>query len=225
MLVAALAIGAPAVLFAGNPDPAPQRDTARGLGGRFVIVPSITGGLLIGDAGDYLDHVKDKALYGFGLAVEYYVQPRYGLGGKFSAVWKDMSQFEIDAVRTFHYAGYGLFRLFPHNRQSPYARVELGRVTAWGPALDRQLDGPYIISLSSVGSSGQTGSSNLGSSTYFRFGIGLFVTGAKTNTRVEVYYENVRSKGHEGPFSYFWLPEVPFNLEAFAIEIGIGIPL
>ncbi len=191
-----------------QPDPEQsQHNEAWGYRGKLLIVPSLIGGIVVGKTADNFTSIKDKALYGAGIALEHYVHPKVAVALNFDVVWKNMSQFDENAIRTFDYAAYLLFRAAPYSRQSAFFRLEGGISTtsvSYGPDLKQ----------------------NLGTHGYLRLGFGLYSqyksAAGISNSRVEIYYRITKSEGSRDYYIPHWRS---FNAAAVGIELAVGVPL
>ena len=172
----------------------------------LMIVPRLTAGSVIGKAGDYSgDRLQDKIVYGAAISFEYHFSRAHAVGLNFDIVFKDMNNYNLNAIRMFSYSASYLFRFSPGKRRSGYLRPEIGFIKGTLPDyFGRNLD--------------------LDTHPYLRLGLGIFdYTASRTNTRFEIFYKRVISSGHE--LDVLSGGEINFNAQEIGIEFGLGIPL
>ncbi|MEW6412806.1 MAG: hypothetical protein AB1483_10085 [Candidatus Zixiibacteriota bacterium] len=209
VLAVALLLAAFNTVHAGKKDK-PEIDTkpANIVDLKLNLAPFLTGGVVIGKTAELIDDFGgddvDKALYGFGLSLTYYPQPRYGLQASIQRGYKTVPGEDVSNGQGWFYSVSGIYNLRTLTRSIPYARLDVGLFTAKWPQ-----SGPDL---------------ELGTYSFIRLGFGLFSYSSKSyNMRYELYYTRAFSKGRQ--IDDLWGYEVDFFGECIGIEFGIGIPI
>lgn len=175
---------------------------------KMNLVPFLKGAIVVGDAADLITQYggenMDKVIYGFGVSVAYYPTPRYGIQAKIERAYKTLPGINVGNGNGWLYSIGGILNFRTLAKSTPYARCEVGRLTAKVPMVGEDL--------------------GLGTYSFARIGLGLFAyTSKSVNMRYELYYTYAFSKGRE--IDLFGGYEIDFSGQWIGIEFGVGIPI
>jgi hypothetical protein len=174
---------------------------------RFMFVPKLTTGFLIGKVADQLRDLNDASgellLFGAGFSVEGYPWRRLGVGFSAEVVWRIGNLSKLSPAKLTSFSGYGLYRFAPQSRSSLFTKIEAGTVS-----------GSYRRG---------RGNRSLGTYMFLRLGVGhYFYTSPTNNARFEFYYKHAFSGGHTLPIS---AAEIGYDAAFIGIETGFGFGL
>lgn len=180
---------------------------------RIVLVPSLTGGVLVGDAADVIEYLDDnfsaKFVYGGGLASEVYLSRQFAIGLHYDLAFKDIPDTDAKPLRSYSTGMYGLFKFYSEKRTIPYLKGEVARIKV---KLEDYVPAPGF----------SPRSLELGTFDCFRIGLGMIThTSSRSTLRSEFFYRIISADGER--VTNFG--RISFNVSYVGIELAWGINL
>lgn len=173
------------------------------------LIAFASGAMVVGEASKRIEQINnefsERLLWSGGLSLVYHPKPVFSLGLNLEYFRKHLPG-EWEAIRgSILSASLAVYSL-KHVKSIPYVRIDFGIATGKLPDYSQDDD------------------LGLGTHTYGRAGVGVFIFRMKSiSTRIELYYSIVFS-GENKPEGLNG-QEIGFDAERVGLEIGFGIPL
>ncbi|MEW6412807.1 MAG: hypothetical protein AB1483_10090 [Candidatus Zixiibacteriota bacterium] len=176
---------------------------------KLNLIPFLSAAMVVGEASQKIEQINnefsERLLWSGGLSLVYHPKPVFSIGLNLEYFRKHLPG-EWEAIRGGIISGSLAIYSLKHVKSIPYVRIDFGIATGTLPDYSGDDD------------------LGLGTHTYGRAGVGVFIFRMKSiSTRIELYYSIVFSgenkpEGLDGQ-------EIGFDAERVGLEIGLGIPL
>lgn len=180
---------------------------------KWSVVPKVMGGVAIGEAAKtiktYDDNFTSRFLYGFGLAAEYNVTPRWALDLEFELGYKDIPNSTYKPIKGTSFGLDAVFKILPGRKTTAFFKAGFGMTSMSIP--------DYYST-----SSGRSPTLDIGTFDFLKLGLGTMnYTGSKTTLRTEIYIRTFYTDGTR----VTTIGTAEFNTTYIGLDLAWGIGL